>query len=358
MKLKNGQGLMMTIQSIKIENFQSHKDTELDLSPGVNVIIGVSDSGKSAIIRALKWITFNRPLGEAFRSSWGGITKVTMELEKHQVIRLKEGVKNVYKTDGHSFHAIGTDVPDEIKQRIGLDQVNFQGQIDPHFMFTLSPGDVAEYLNKLVGLKKIDLGSATIKSVLSSINQKLTALESSKASYELQVKDYANVPALDKKIGKVENMESVKKDAVQRKEVIDDFLIKYSFVQRDLEIVKDVKHLKDRVQKVQELVSEWSTTLDKSVDLLCQIEQAKLLSKLIQKLPKPKSVDGLIKDEQELKNKRDSIKKLNGLVLLIQRVSKEINQVKNEIQKDEDTFKELMPDVCPLCGSTSEVFSI
>ena len=43
------------IDKIKIENIQSHKNTELNLSNGINVIVGSSNNGKSAILRALYW---------------------------------------------------------------------------------------------------------------------------------------------------------------------------------------------------------------------------------------------------------------------------------------------------------------
>lgn len=41
------------IESIRIQDFQNHQDTYIKLVPGLNLITGSSDSGKSAIIRAL-----------------------------------------------------------------------------------------------------------------------------------------------------------------------------------------------------------------------------------------------------------------------------------------------------------------
>jgi chromosome segregation ATPase len=41
------------IKSVRVENFQSHKSTNLKFNSGVNVIYGLSDSGKSAFVRAL-----------------------------------------------------------------------------------------------------------------------------------------------------------------------------------------------------------------------------------------------------------------------------------------------------------------
>ena len=66
------------IKSLSIKNYQSHKDSYLEFSEGVNCILGGSDNGKTAIIRAINWIMTNRPLGESFRSNWGGKTEVEL----------------------------------------------------------------------------------------------------------------------------------------------------------------------------------------------------------------------------------------------------------------------------------------
>lgn len=42
------------IKTINVKNFQSHADTQIELDPMVNTIIGLSDSGKSGLIRAIK----------------------------------------------------------------------------------------------------------------------------------------------------------------------------------------------------------------------------------------------------------------------------------------------------------------
>jgi exonuclease SbcC len=70
------------IDSLSIQNFQSHEKTELEFDEGINIIIGQSDSGKSAILRALNWVVNNKPNGEAFKSNWGGDTKVKIIIEE------------------------------------------------------------------------------------------------------------------------------------------------------------------------------------------------------------------------------------------------------------------------------------
>ena len=49
------------IKSIHVVGFQSHADSTIEFDPGVNVLIGQSDSGKTAVVRALDWALNNRP---------------------------------------------------------------------------------------------------------------------------------------------------------------------------------------------------------------------------------------------------------------------------------------------------------
>ena len=49
---------MRYIKKIILQNFQSHKYSIVELDEQLNVIVGPSDSGKSAIIRALKWVLY------------------------------------------------------------------------------------------------------------------------------------------------------------------------------------------------------------------------------------------------------------------------------------------------------------
>jgi DNA repair exonuclease SbcCD ATPase subunit len=56
------------IKRIEIKNFQAHKNTEIDFDPGVNVISGASDAGKSSIFRALLWVITNRPSGDSIKN--------------------------------------------------------------------------------------------------------------------------------------------------------------------------------------------------------------------------------------------------------------------------------------------------
>ena len=154
------------IRELSITNFQSHKDVTLQFTPRVNVIVGASDSGKSALLRSLRWLLLNRPSGTAFRSHWcgkGEATEVRVLLSNGSTItRSRSGKENLYYyqakgEEALKLEAVRTDVPDEIARLLAIDEtVNLQAQADHHFLLDESSPEVARILNAVVGLDGID----------------------------------------------------------------------------------------------------------------------------------------------------------------------------------------------------------
>ena len=150
------------IKKLQLLNFRSHADVTLDFKPGVNVITGNSDSGKSNVIRGLRWLLFNRPSGFSMRSHWAKgstTTGVTATLSDNvEVARLRNNSKNEYtiSTLEEPLEAVRTDVPDPIRIMMRVDEVNMQAQGDRPFLLDDSPPDVARTLNAVAGLDGID----------------------------------------------------------------------------------------------------------------------------------------------------------------------------------------------------------
>ena len=57
---------MKYIKKVNLVNFQSHKDTTIEFDKGLNIIVGASDSGKTSILRGIKWALYNDPSGDYF----------------------------------------------------------------------------------------------------------------------------------------------------------------------------------------------------------------------------------------------------------------------------------------------------
>jgi energy-coupling factor transporter ATP-binding protein EcfA2 len=137
-------------------NYQVLEDLRLRLDPGVTVIVGRNDAGKSAALRAFEWLCTNRPPGNAdIRHGTEGMA-ARLWVDGHVIERHKSATRNIYKLDGQTFKAFGNDVPAEIAQILNVDEINFQGQHEAPFWFTATPADLCRQLNAIVDLGIID----------------------------------------------------------------------------------------------------------------------------------------------------------------------------------------------------------
>lgn len=66
------------VTKIILENFQSHKYNEFDLTNGFNVFVGETRQGKSAVLRAFYWVYENKPSGKRFIKRGELYAKVTI----------------------------------------------------------------------------------------------------------------------------------------------------------------------------------------------------------------------------------------------------------------------------------------
>lgn len=158
------------IDRLSIVNFQCHKTLTLDLCPGVNVIAGTSDVGKSAILKALLWLITNKPQGFGFRN-WdcgkGESVVVEAALDNGNIVTRTraEGV-NEYRLNDRPYVAMKSDVPLDIAEALGMEAVNIQTQFMPHYLISTSSGEVARTLNEACDLSIIDAALKGINGVV------------------------------------------------------------------------------------------------------------------------------------------------------------------------------------------------
>ena len=195
------------LTGIEIKNFQSHVHTQLKFGPGVNAIVGPSDSGKSAIMRALLWPALNRPLGDGFRSSWGGDTVVTITTsDGKNVTRKRTDKENVYIVDGAKLSA-AREVPDQATAVLRLMPVNIQRQMDAPFMLSETAGAVAAGLNEAADLALIDTTLANLARTERETNECLTRAERDANDARKAIPDKERLERLAAQVEEVKGME-------------------------------------------------------------------------------------------------------------------------------------------------------
>lgn len=137
------------LNGIRLRNFQSHRDSELQFCEGINVIAGQSDSGKTAVLRAIDWVRLNRPRGTSIIHNGQKDAEVSILIPFFRIGKVRSSTRNGYEIEHfreievEKFDVVGSDVPVEVSQLLNLDDLNIQRQLDPHFLLFDSPGQIA-----------------------------------------------------------------------------------------------------------------------------------------------------------------------------------------------------------------------
>jgi DNA repair protein SbcC/Rad50 len=177
-------GLKSTmIESLQIRNFQKHKSLNIDLDQ-ITCIIGASDQGKSAVIRALRWAMLNQPRGTTFITNGKSKCGVQVVLDGHKLERRRTASDNVYKLNGDEFRAFSNKVPETIENILNVSELHFQGQHDAPYWMGLGGFEVSRQLNSIVDLSVID---QTIKNANAGVTNAEAHYSSQKEAAELAI---------------------------------------------------------------------------------------------------------------------------------------------------------------------------
>lgn len=347
------------IQSLQIQNFQSHKDSTLVFSPGVNVILGVTDSGKTSIIRALKWLKDNRPIGDEFRSRWGGETNIVITLDDKTKLFRRKGKENIYaigKTaqDHKELKAFGKDVPEEIQAALNMDEINLQQQFDSHFLISSSPGEVAAHFNQVAHLKQIDSSVSYVNSQILILTNKKKADEGTVTKYQAELIQYNYIEKFEIKLEVVEHQVSNHIQLISSRKKLQTQLDLLEENTKEIKEIEVKTKLEKPVNAILKLYKEKKVIEDDRADLLASLItlngidiSTTTLSKKVKLLPK---VESILKLREEYQKLCDNYWRLKDLMTEHQKIVAKQIKTKERLEKKESKFHKHMPDQCPLCG--------
>lgn len=183
------------LEKIEITNFQKHKRLSVSFDPTVTTIVGRSEKGKSAIIRALQFVMLNEWNGDTDRRHGSSITKVKLLVDGHVLVR-KKGSANLYRLDASKYKAFAKNVPEEIQKLLNVGPVNFQEQFEPHFWLSKAAGQVSQELNSIINLEIIDDSLSNISSELRKAKLAVDISRNRLKSYKEEKQSLSWVPDL------------------------------------------------------------------------------------------------------------------------------------------------------------------
>lgn len=334
------------IHRVVIVNFQRHR--KLDLKLGRNTtIIGSTDVGKSAVMRAIRWVCLNDLRGTDFIREGAKRCRVTLYVDEHKVSRIRGASINVYRLDGKTFHAVGTGVPQEVREVLNIEEYNFQSQHDGPFWFNLPGPAVSRALNDVVDLSLIDhtlaqLGKALRrdKVELGVVSERLA--EATKVRTDLQM-------ALV--------LQEMREGIQARKVAIEDgnkkAALLSTIVTAGEEAAANLKRLgkplqkgSDAMQGAQHLIEAEAriTLLDQMIDYGTRQQQLAGI-----RLPSTKTLSTTALAHTRLERKAA---KLRSAITRAEEAQDALQKATKELDSAESKFHEAIGEVCPLCGAS------
>lgn len=196
------------IERLTIRNFQAHGKIKIDLAHPITTIIGKTDAGKSAVLRALRWVMQNKPDGKEFIKN--GTTKATVSLvvDGKTITRVRSKTGNEYTLDEESFKAFRNSVPEEIAALCAVSDFNFQSQYDKPFWFDEKGGEINKQLNAVVDLSSMDEARTRATQFVRKTASELENARAQKASARNKLRALKSVPSLVRLLKKAEVTET------------------------------------------------------------------------------------------------------------------------------------------------------
>ena len=331
------------ISKIEIRNFQSHKNTTLDFTNGVNVFCGESDNGKTAIIRAIRWVAENRPLGtDKLNSTWNDTFKDDMSVklwlsDDVWVERIRNKSLNGYRyfRDGKevTLEATGTDVPQVIIDILRLNDVNFQFQMDAPYLLSMSASEASKYFNKIIHLDTIDETLSVADSDKRNLNSEKKVVESDIKKYKQKLEELEWLDDAENILIRIEKYDSliqVKEDSIGDLEASISDYEKVSF---------DIRNFDEEDSLIKEIEG---IRVEDCSNLEASISDYQSLSGRMKNFDEE---DSLIKEIEDIRIVDYSDFQYSVL---------EYFKLEESLKKYEVLLKPLeesLPDICPLCGN-------
>ena len=348
------------LDSLSIKNFRSYKEAKIDFHPGLNIIVGPNDSGKSNILRVIDWIVNNSPDGDDYISNFGGDCLAelttggkTVGRFRNAVFNKKEeiwraGTENIYTLSGEPepFRAFGRKkLPEIIKQHLNISDLNIGFQLDGPFLLGKSPADVARFYNGLVNLDIIDRSISNIATVLRKEKGELKVVEAIVESKTEELKKYAWLNDAEKGIKKLEKTENYLKHLNSKWSALAGLIEKLKNLkgqEQELnKIVKyekltnDLNNKKIAVARTKQKQSELSGLIKRLVSLLEQKEKNEKIIKW------EKHTDELIALSKQINDGIDKEEKLGNLIDKLKKYQ-EIEKQYKMVVKYGDSVKALL----------------
>jgi DNA repair ATPase RecN len=246
------------IDSIHIQDFQNHQDTHIKLVPGLNIITGSSDSGKSAIVRALdlafldtfrkqdvrdgqknSHVTINFRNGDTYKRTKGETNELEFQYAGKEVQKHSRFSK---KFPQEALDFLGH-IP-----RTSTSALPFAGQEDKLFLINLSDEAIGKEISKLLGIYDLEEAATLLGSDINKLSVDIKRLNTDIENTKKKLEPFEN---LDLKLKSIEELKNLQSEYESIEQYIRDCV---SFVKDFSALIKEINKCKSDLSFQNELV--------------------------------------------------------------------------------------------------------
>ena len=183
--------------NLSVKDFQIIKNASLTFGPGLNVIIGQSNNGKSALFRAAKSCIYNEPGTTSIRNGCSSYA-VGLQMNGHTVIYQK-GKESIYKIDGNVFQKVGRTQLPEVASSLNIrelnlngsnEQLNFWDQMEKPFLLDRSETELFRFIVDSGKDNNITLALKTLVSDRQGITKEINMIEGMLSQADITIQNY------------------------------------------------------------------------------------------------------------------------------------------------------------------------
>jgi exonuclease SbcC len=341
------------LKQLDINNFQVYSHATITFDPHVTLLTGTSGHGKSSVIRAIKWLVFNRPVGTSFCRFDTTKTSVTGTFASTKITRFRTASKNQYLIPDSDIclKALRTNVPTAISNIHNLASHNLQTQKpkDTYFLLDESPGAIAKKLNDLVGLSIINTALKKVQDEIRTNTQTRKVYISKLNEYQQQIESFTWLPLADKKFKQIET--------AQRKNTL-----RLQHIQSTQQQIKTIKQLQFKLDSFipDYLVLEAKKILNLHTQRIELKNQISYIQSLIDKLKRLQNkansitvipVESLSKQVKHYTELQNIISQISKTVHTIKSLQHNFKIISDRLKQTKIQHKELLhtTGTCPLC---------
>jgi len=345
------------LKKIKIKDFRSHENVELEFHPGVNVIYGLGQSGKTNILRAINWVVNNRPSGFNMHSHFSDddSTMVELTLDNGSVCLSKTSKLTTYSiVNGSSYSYTGKSVPEPIVNLLNISEINISNQLDAPFLITDSPGEVGKVINRITKIEQVDSWISKLTTLSNSTKAKLDVCISNVLNLEQELSKYDGLEELEKKINYLGKLDIIIESQTKKYQSLRSIIQQHKELEQKINQI-DMKGLWILIKRedkfndiIQTLKSRWEGIFKLKKSITIQEKKIDEFQLIVNNLD-PK-IQYLIKTKQDIVDAKQKSEQLNLFLnknLKVNNLKIKMKEVKKEYING---IKELK--ICPLCQNT------